>query len=197
MNRRNAIKSMLSGLILPVALPGMAQTKEFPHLIGLGGAGCNALQHIHSKGCKARYTFITEADHDFPAGTNFIKYPSLYKGNPSPVSPARLTDDIRNLFNKQDKYVLLCGLGRTGGLLMNKIMETYSDTRDIQVITTLPYRFEGAISRKRAEKQLRTGVNYRIIPLESLRNMHGNITVGEAFSLADEALCQQTPSLSL
>ena len=67
------------------------------HFIGLGGAGCNALEHIYRQGIHANYTCISYPERpELPADIHFIKYARLSKWH---------LFEAGNLFKENSKYL--------------------------------------------------------------------------------------------
>ena len=122
MNRRHAIRT-LSALVAMVCFPKFELlSKPGPlnlHFIGLGGAGCNIIEHIHKKGVKARYTCITSPERPYlPADIEFIQFGPAghdYHNYKVEMKDIEISDDIQNLFKGDLMFVLFAGFGGTTG----------------------------------------------------------------------------------
>ncbi len=96
MNRREAIKGLTTWgamAIFPNLFPtgdvaGKTTATRPLHFVGLGGAGCNVLEHIHKKGIDAKYTCITTPPrNNLSAGINFIDYSPFGVNNGNENNP--------------------------------------------------------------------------------------------------------------
>ena len=204
MNRREALK-VLASLGAIALLPNRIYTEsvnsqEF-HFVGLGGGGCNALENIRSKGVRAKYTCVTNPIRPhLPKDVEFIKFVtptcfdrkemgSLSYGNIE--DHTALDSQIKNVFSADSFFILLTALGGyTGTKLTRELAEhLIVNNKHFMIICSTPFKFEGKMNISIAEKvreQLTPLPNFHCFELGSLREVHGNMKLSEAFSKADE-----------
>ena len=107
------------------------------HFIGLGGAGCNALEYIYRQGIKANYTSITypERPH-LPPDVHFNAYARISKWH---------LFEAGTLFNENCRYILLAGLGGdTGSYLVEELTPLlWVQNKEFLILCSSPFSFEG------------------------------------------------------
>ena len=124
--------------------------QKVPHFIGLGGAGCNALEYICKIGIYGKYTCI-----DFPGKRrklfdeiNYIDYKSPMQRNKIPLwlepNKANLTEEIEDILTGNYQFVLLVGVGgHTGTALVSAISEMLkNETKTFLTICFIPFILE-------------------------------------------------------
>ncbi|MEY2828993.1 MAG: hypothetical protein RIQ33_851 [Bacteroidota bacterium] len=218
MNRKEFLKNtaMAAGLLLlPPSILFAKQKNENArkpiHFIGLGGAGCNAAMFIQNKMLSAKFTFITENKHHskerlMQLGT-FIPYQShlkLHELNAKQfieqgISATELKI-FNQVFNKDETFILLVGLGHTTGTLLCKnFIDLLNKTKqDFYVVAIFPFYFEGQKPQQIANTFLH---NYKhesrltIIQNESVRKKFGDLTIDEAFKKIDEMMMNKALEL--
>jgi hypothetical protein len=204
MNRREAIK-LLASLGAVALLPrGILQapvsSREF-HFVGLGGGGCNALENIHKKGVRAKYTCVTNPLRPhLPPDVEFVRFvpPACFDRNYMDSISKQSFDaaalpgpEIQHIFRDDSTYVLLAALGGyTGSKLVRELAEylVLKNKRFI-IICSAPFSFEGKVNialAERIKEQLRPLPDFHCFDLQSLREIHGNMTLSDAFAKADE-----------
>jgi len=153
------------------------------HFIGLGGAGCNALEYIHQQGIKAKYTGISylERPH-LPKDIHFITFVRQSKW--------QLFDGSK-LFTQHCRYILLAGLGgNTGSYLVEELTQLLK-ARHIEFLTicSFPFSLEGNQRRITAEKvktRFESTVNFICFDLNFIIRTWGDQTLSSAFEKADQ-----------
>lgn len=172
------------------------------HIIGLGGAGCNALEYVHRQGVQAKYTCITDPQRlhlspeidsiQFsPPVRNHFKYGKLFVQLSDMDRNFSVPQEITDLFENDNKFVLLAGLGGyTGSFLIEKLFPwLQAMDKDYLTICSLPYTFEGQDRRALAESMkitLQYFPNFKWFRLDTLRDTYGNLTLRDAFLTADK-----------
>ena len=152
------------------------------HFIGLGGAGCNALEHIYRQGIQAKYTCISYPGRpELPPDIQFIKYARLSKWH---------LFEAGNLFKENSKYVLLAGLGgETGSYLVKELTSfLWVRNKEFLILCSSPFSFEGNQRRIIAagvKIKFQSMSNFICFDLEEMRQIWGNISLKAAFDKAD------------
>jgi cell division GTPase FtsZ len=153
------------------------------HIIGLGGAGCNAVEHIYGKGVPARYTCISYPQRSsIPKDINFLTIASVSN---------RDLFDAYDLVGKNHRYILLAGLGgKTGSYLVEELVNMLCyQRREFLAVCSMPFAFEGCQRRSVAESvrsKYQSMSNFIFFDLNSLVRIWGDITLSDAFDKADE-----------
>jgi len=162
--------------------------------VGLGGGGCNALEHIHKKGIKAKYTCITNPKRpNLPSEIEFIKFDSpeknyLFDELEDVIS---LTPEIKNAFKDDVTYILLAAFGGyTGTNLTRELSKHLSKSnRMFMTICSMPFQFEGKRRNtlaNRTKNILEHSPNFKWFNLDMIREIHGDMVLSKAFAKADE-----------
>ena len=175
-------------------------------VIGVGGGGSNAVNHMFSRGIKDVEFFVCNTDiqalalSSVPAklqiGTNLTE--GLGAGaNPEKGREAALEskEDIRDLLSLSTRMLFItAGMGGGTGTGAAPIIAEIA--RELGVLTvaivTAPFAFEGKKKRKHAENgiaQLKQHCDtVLVISNDKLREIYGNLKMSEAFSQADSIL---------
>ena len=174
------------------ALKGIRNTKPL-HFIGLGGAGCNALDHIYRKGIQAKYTCI---DHrmrlDLPQEIEFIRFTSVGRNPFFYDERLTLADDIKELFVANHRFCLLAGLGGYTGtsLAMELTIWLHHSETEFLTICSCPFSFEGGSRRSTANKskmELASISNFISFNLDdTITEDFGKLTIKGVYARADE-----------
>lgn len=198
MNRRRAIKT-LTTLTAVVCLPKFELLYKPRalnlHFIGLGGAGCNIIEHIHKKGIDARYTCITSPERPkIPADIEFILFGPAehdYHTYKVEMKDLEISGEVKNLFDSDSMFVLFAGFGGTTGTNLTRQLSAIlqRNNKKFMVIHTMPFNFEGSSRNTLAlkTKQAMDGIsNVHSFDLEVIRQNYGNVKLHVAFQKADE-----------
>ncbi|MEX2513198.1 MAG: hypothetical protein WD398_09850 [Cyclobacteriaceae bacterium] len=177
--------------------PKNEKVRPAMHIIGLGGAGTNILGHFHKKGIQAKYTSITNCERPhFSEDINFIRFLPPFKKNESgdnrvwSVSdmsqPLNIPQDVKELFDPNDQYFLLAGLGGYTGTYMVETLTPWLLKQDKKfvVICTLPFAFEGESRNSFASqvvKKFRHLLNFKYFDLEAVMEVHENNALPVAY----------------
>ncbi|MDG5800785.1 hypothetical protein QA597_10480 [Marinilabiliaceae bacterium ANBcel2] len=208
MNRRDLIKKLIAaGLLaaMPIKSTSAKQLKETPqlHFIGLSDAGANIIRHFHSKGMRGKYTIIsTELSFQLHPDIDHIQIEVRNRTSGfNPYHPSihlcdngenmNIPDSVYSIFNNNDLFVLLSGLGGyTGSRLMESLSRKLEEKqKDYRAICSLPFRFEGIVRRSSALYTLNSIGNINTVhafELEDLRKDHPDMVLSNAFNKANE-----------
>ena len=198
MKRRELIKG-LAGLgamaLLPNILAMGNQQNNNLHFVGLGSGGTNAMVHIHGKGIKAQYTCITGSyvSHLAPEMEHVCYETSLeYRRNAyKNKTQLAITPEIKSLFNEDDHYIILAGLGGFActGLISNLLDFLRAEQKNYLAICSMPGVNEGR-GRWEYAKQKRMELdglkNVLYFDHDSVNEEYGRLPIRPTFERADE-----------
>ncbi|MCG8308997.1 MAG: cell division protein FtsZ [Cytophagales bacterium] len=180
--------------------------KSIIKVIGVGGGGSNAVNHMYSQGIKDVEFVICNTDSQalmtspipnrLQIGTHLTE--GLGAGaNPEKGMNAALEskEDIRNLLSEDTKMVFItAGMGGGTGTGAAPVIAKIS--RELGILTvgivTAPFGFEGRKKMKQAEAgihELKENCDTVIVILnDKLREIYGNLPIRNAFAQADNVL---------
>jgi len=175
-------------------------------VIGVGGGGSNAINHMFTQGIKGVDFVICNTDaqalENSPIPTRIQLGVNLTEGlgagaNPEIGEQAALesSEDIKDLLNKNTKMVFITA-GMGGGTGTGAAPVIAKQAREMDILTvgivTIPFQFEGKMRNAQAQKgveKLRENVDSLIvINNNKLREVYGNLGFKAGFSKADEVL---------
>lgn len=175
-------------------------------VIGIGGGGGNAVNHMYNQGIKGVDFVICNTDQQAldisPVPIKIQLGQSLTEGRGAGAIPEigknaaiENIDDIRDILSKNTKMVFItAGMGGGTGTGAAPVIAKVAKEMDILTvgIVTIPFGFEGRKRKLQAEEgleDLRANVDtLLIIQNDRLREMFGNLSLGNAFAQADEVL---------
>ena len=175
-------------------------------VIGVGGGGSNAINHMFQQGIKGVDFVICNTDaqalHNSGVPNKIQLGVSLTEGlgagaNPEVGEQAALEsiEDIRRMLDTNTKMVFItAGMGGGTGTGAAPIIAKMAKELDILTvgIVTMPFQFEGKLRIEQAQKgieRLRNHVDSLIvINNNKLREVYGNLGFKAGFSKADEVL---------
>ena len=175
-------------------------------VIGVGGGGSNAINHMFKQGIKGVDFVICNTDaqalnnsgvpNKIQLGINLTE--GLGAGaNPEIGSKAAIesAEDIKNMLNINTKMVFItAGMGGGTGTGAAPVIAQMAKEMDILTvgIVTMPFSFEGKIRNDQAQigiETLREHVDSLVvINNNKLRDVYGNLGFKAGFSKADEVL---------
>lgn len=183
--------------------------KEQPSIIkviGVGGGGGNAVNHMYNQGIKGVDFIVCNTDLQAleisPVPHKIQLGPSLTEGRGAGSLPdvgknaaVENIDEIREYLGKEAKMVFVTA-GMGGGTGTGAAPVIAQVAKELGILTvgivTVPFNFEGRKRRIQAEEGLesmRSNVDtLLVINNERLREITGNLSIGEAFSQADDIL---------
>jgi cell division protein FtsZ len=175
-------------------------------VIGVGGGGSNAVNHMFKQGIKGVDFIICNTDaqamESSPVPTRIQLGANLTGGLGAGAAPSvgrnaalENSDDIRSVLDKGTKMLFItAGLGGGTGTGAAPVIAQISRELDILTvgIVTIPFSFEGRKRRQSAEdgiRQLKQNVDaLLIISNDKLRQLCGDMPLSEAFTRADNVL---------
>ena len=175
-------------------------------VIGVGGGGSNAINHMFNQGIKGVDFVICNTDaqalnnsgvpNKIQLGINLTE--GLGAGaNPEIGSKAAIesAEDIKNMLNVNTKMVFItAGMGGGTGTGAAPVIAKMAKEMDILTvgIVTMPFSFEGKVRNDQAQigiETLREHVDSLVvINNNKLRDVYGNLGFKAGFSKADEVL---------
>lgn len=175
-------------------------------VIGVGGGGSNAINHMFQQGIKGVDFVICNTDsqalENSPVPNKIQLGVSLTEGlgagaNPKVGAESALEsmDDIEAMLSTNTKMVFItAGMGGGTGTGAAPIIAQMAKQMDILTvgIVTIPFQFEGKMRNQQAQdgvNKLRKNVDSLIvINNNKLRDVYGNLGFKAGFSKADEVL---------
>jgi cell division protein FtsZ len=175
-------------------------------VIGVGGGGSNAVNHMYNQGIKGVDFIVCNTDRQAldisPVPYKIQLGPSLTEGLGAGSIPEigknaaiENIEDIRELLSKNTKMVFVTA-GMGGGTGTGAAPVIAQVARELGILTvgivTIPFNFEGKKRRQQAEDGLegmRANVDtLLVINNERLREISGNLSLTNAFSQADDVV---------
>jgi len=175
-------------------------------VIGVGGGGSNAINHMFQQGIKGVDFIVCNTDsqalENSPVPTKIQLGVNLTEGlgagaNPEVGQQSALEsiEDIEKMLDTNTKMVFItAGMGGGTGTGAAPVIAQLSKERDILTvgIVTIPFQFEGKVRQDQALKgveRLRKQVDSLVvINNNKLREVYGNLGFKAGFSKADEVL---------
>jgi cell division protein FtsZ len=185
--------------------------KSIIKVIGVGGGGSNAVNHMYSKGIKDVEFVISNTDlqalksspipnklqlgnRSLGAGAN----PDLGK-----VSAVESSDEIRDYLSDNTKMLFItAGMGGGTGTGAAPVIAKIAKEMDILTvgIVTVPFSFEGKRKTAQAENGIAEMRQYCdtviVVVNDKLREVYGNLSLKEAFGKADDILLTAAKSIA-
>lgn len=175
-------------------------------VIGVGGGGSNAVNHMYNQGIKGVDFIVCNTDRQAldisPVPFKIQLGPSLTEGRGAGSIPeigmnaaVENIEEIREILSKNTKMIFVTA-GMGGGTGTGAAPVIAKIARELGILTvgivTVPFSFEGRKRRQQAEEGLenmRESVDtLLVINNERLREISGNLTLGNAFAQADDVL---------
>jgi cell division protein FtsZ len=175
-------------------------------VVGVGGGGSNAVNHMFNQGIKGVDFVVCNTDQQAldmsPVPFKIQLGASLTEGRGAGAIPEigknaaiENIEDIRTFLAKGTKMVFItAGMGGGTGTGAAPVIARVAKEMDILTvgIVTIPFAFEGKKRKQQAEdglEEMRQNVDtLLIINNDRLREMYGNLSLGSAFSQADNVL---------
>lgn len=182
------------------------ETSSIIKVIGVGGGGSNAVNHMYEEGIQGVDFIVCNTDKQAldisPVPYKIQLGPSLTEGRGAGSIPeigknaaVENIDEIREFLSCNTKMVFVTA-GMGGGTGTGAAPVIANVARELGILTvgivTVPFNFEGRKRRQQAEnglEEIRQSVDtLLIINNEKLREISGNLTIGNAFAQADDVL---------
>jgi cell division protein FtsZ len=175
-------------------------------VIGVGGGGSNAVNHMYRQGIKGVEFVVCNTDWQAleasPVQTKIQLGPSLTEGRGAGSIPEvgrnaaiETIDDVKKILLENTKMVFITA-GMGGGTGTGAAPIIAQAAKELGVLTvgivTVPFLFEGKKRKLQADhgiEELKKNVDtLLIICNDKLREMYGNLKLGDAFGHADDIL---------
>ena len=175
-------------------------------VIGVGGGGSNAVNHMYQLGIKGVDFIVCNTDSQAldisPVPVKVQLGQSLTEGRGAGSIPAvgknaaiENIDEIQEILSKQTTMVFVTA-GMGGGTGTGAAPVIAKAAKDMGILTvgivTIPFTFEGQKRMKQAEeglREMRASVDtLLVIRNDKLREIHGNLSLQNAFEQADNIL---------
>jgi len=175
-------------------------------VIGVGGGGCNAVNHMYRQGIKDVNFVICNTDAQAldtsPVPNKIQLGPGLTKGRGAGSHPSTGKDatmeslkEVKEILEKNTEMVFVTA-GMGGGTGTGGAPVVARTAKEMGVLTigivTMPFGFEGKRRKLQAEsgfQEMRDSVDaILIISNDKLREIYGNLEFNEAFAKADDIL---------
>ena len=175
-------------------------------VIGVGGGGSNAVNHMYRLGIKGVDFVVCNTDHQAldtsPVPTKIPLGQSLTEGRGAGSIPdvgknaaIENLEDVNEILSKNTKMIFVTA-GMGGGTGTGAAPVIAQAAKDMGILTvgiiTVPFTFEGRKRRTQAEEgieKMRESVDtLLVINNDKLREMFGNLTLVNAFENADDVL---------
>ncbi|MCC9165675.1 cell division protein FtsZ [Pontibacter harenae] len=191
-----------------------SSSKSIIKVIGVGGGGSNAVNHMYNQGIKDVEFIICNTDaqalkssgvpNKLAIGQNLTE--GLGAGaNPEKGKHAALEskEEIREMLSSDTKMVFITA-GMGGGTGTGAAPVIAKVAKELGILTvgivTAPFAFEGKKKKVAAEngvKELSENCDTILVILnDKLREMFGNLTIREAFAKADNVLTTAAKSIA-
>lgn len=175
-------------------------------VIGVGGGGGNAVNHMYRQGISGVDFIICNTDAQAlelsPIPNKVQLGASLTEGMGAGADPSvgensaiESIDDIKRMLGSNTKMLFItAGMGGGTGTGASPVLARAAKEMDILTvaIVTTPFAFEGKRRRTQADdglEELKKYVDsYLVISNDRLREIFGNLTITSAFSKADDIL---------
>ena len=175
-------------------------------VIGVGGGGSNAVNHMYNKGIKGVDFVVCNTDaqalNSSPVPFRIQLGATLTEGLGAGANPEigeqsamESMEDIKNMLNTKSKMLFITvGMGGGTGTGAAPIIAKIAQELDILTvgIVTIPFSFEGKMRNEQAQigiRKLRQHVDSLVvINNNKLREVYGNLGFKAGFSKADEVL---------
>jgi cell division protein FtsZ len=183
-------------------------------VIGVGGGGSNAVNHMYRQGIKGVDFIVCNTDKQAldmsPVPHKVVLGATLTEGRGAGSLPEvgrnaaiENIEDIRSFLANNTKMVFITA-GMGGGTGTGAAPIIAGIAREMGILTvaivTVPFLFEGKKRRVQAEEgleQLKQNVDtLLVICNDKLREMYGNLKLSDAFSHADDVLAIAAKSIA-
>lgn len=200
--------------LISLKLPDQAQEESIIKVIGVGGGGSNAVNHMFRQGIHGVEFVVCNTDIQALRQSrvkNRIQLgKELTEGRGAGCQPERgrlsaieSMDFIKTILQRNTRMVFITA-GMGGGTGTGAAPEIARQARELGILTigivTIPFSFEG----KRKIEQAMAGIDeleeyvdaLLIIANERLREIYGDLKLSEAFAMADNVLTIAAKSIA-
>jgi len=195
----------------PIEFPGAEKELSIIKVIGVGGGGGNAVNHMYREGIHDVSFVLCNTDaqalNDSPVPVHLqLGKEGLGAGNKPAVArqaAEESADDVRNMLSDGTKMAFITA-GMGGGTGTGAAPVIASISKELGILTvgivTIPFRFEGNKKIDQAldgvEEMAKHVDALLVINNERLRAIYTDLTVEDAFGKADDTLSVAAKSIS-
>ncbi len=194
-------------------VPKHSQYRSIIKVIGVGGGGSNAVNHMYKQGIKDVEFVVCNTDnqalHGSPVPNKLQIGANLTEGlgcgaNPEVGKNAAVEskDQIREMLMGAKMVFITSGMGGGTGTGAAPVIAKIAKDMDILTvgIVTAPFSFEGKKKAAQAEMGIeglrQTFDTVLVILNDKLREIYGNLSIGQAFAHADNILTTAAKSIA-
>lgn len=194
-------------------IPKHSLHRSIIKVIGVGGGGSNAVNHMYKQGIKDVEFVVCNTDNQAlnssPVPNKLQIGANLTEGlgcgaNPEVGKNAALEskDQIREMLTGTKMVFITAGMGGGTGTGAAPVLAKIAKDMDILTvgIVTAPFAFEGKKKSAQAElgiEALRQNCDTVLVILnDKLREIYGNLSIGQAFAQADNILTTAAKSIA-
>lgn len=194
-------------------VPKHSQYRSIIKVIGVGGGGSNAVNHMYKQGIKDVEFVVCNTDNQAlnlsPVPNKLQIGANLTEGlgcgaNPEVGKNAALEskDQIREMLTGTKMVFITAGMGGGTGTGAAPVIAKIAKDMDILTvgIVTAPFSFEGKKKAAQAELGIeglrQTCDTVLVILNDKLREIYGNLAIGQAFAEADNILTTAAKSIA-
>ncbi len=182
-------------------------------VIGVGGAGCNAINHMIN--CKIEGVDFVVANTDAQALNNTLAKEKINLGRqmlkglgaggiPETGAKAAIEseEEIRNILEETDLIFVVCGMGGGTGTGATPVICKIAQDMEVLVVAavTKPFSFEGYLRVTNAKKGIEDLKKYVdsiiVFANDKLLEVYGNNPLHDSFQSADEMLRQAVQTIT-
>lgn len=194
-------------------IPKHSLYRSIIKVIGVGGGGSNAVNHMYRQGIKDVEFVVCNTDsqalNSSPVPNKLQIGANLTEGlgcgaNPEIGKNAALEskDEIREMLSGTKMVFITAGMGGGTGTGAAPVIARIAKDMDILTvgIVTAPFSFEGKKKAAQAEMGIealrQTCDTVLVILNDKLREIYGNLSIGQAFAQADNVLTTAAKSIA-
>ncbi len=187
------------------------QSGSIIKVIGVGGGGSNAVNHMYNQGIKDVEFIVCNTDaQSLQASPVKIKLQIGESGLGAGANPEKgrgaaveSKEEIRQIFGNDTKMIFITA-GMGGGTGTGAAPEIAKVARELDILTvgivTMPFAFEGRQKAIRADAGVKTLKEYcdtvLVILNDKLREVFPNLSMSNAFAQADNILTTAAKSIA-
>lgn len=203
MIRRDFIKALPLFIAAPEFLIGSEKKSLSRHLVVLGSSSSKFLANYGGNFEFNTYTLVNDTEprscsvnFDYfpfsPPDSAIMKFGDFRVQKPDNLPELKINPDLKSALQQKSGIItVVAGLGNVSGTMLYQAIGTQlgKKLKDIRMVGTVPFRFEGIRRRNNAFKAIRS-VNGKapqtILYLDSIRDIHGNLSIKSAFAKVDD-----------
>lgn len=183
-------------------------------VIGVGGAGSNAVNHMFQKGIKGVNFIVANTDeqhlNDSPVKTKILLGPELTKGLGTGADPEigkKATEEslakLKEILGNNTRMLFIAaGMGKgtgTGGAPVIAKLAKEMGILTVAIITT-PFSLLGRSAIEKANQGVENLKNHvdsiLVISNDKIEEIYGDLKLSDAFALADDVLANAAKGIS-